>query len=303
MAGVITRGNFPKALWPGVREWTHNAYSEHPMECDQVFEVLSSDMAYEEEVAVPGFGVAPEKSEGTGNLYDSTQEGYTSRYTHTVFSLGFVVTREEFDDNKYEKLARLRSENIGFSHRQTREIVSWNVFNRAFSASYLGGDSKELCATDHSTLAGNQSNELATPADLSEVSIEDLSIQQMLATDERGLQISIKPRRLIVPPALSFEAHRIVKSSGQNDTANNATNAMKDMGLFPEGVFVGHYLTDTDAWFIQTDCPHGLKLFDRDPFEPMNDSDFDTENAKYKGRMRFAVGWTNWRGLYGSPGA
>lgn len=303
MSGVITTGNHPKALWPGVAAWFGTSYREYPLECEMVFDRDSSSKNYEEDVEITGFGLAPVKTEGSSVSYDSHSQGYTKRYTHVAYALGYIVTREELDDNLYEKVSRSRSKSLAFSMRQTKETVGANIFNRAFNSSFTGGDGKELLATDHPSLAGDWSNELAVAADLSEASLEDLLIQIMNAENSRGLKIALTGRKLIVPPNLAFDATRIVKSQLQNDTANNAINAIRAMGLLPEGVMVYHYLTDTDAWFIKTDCPEGLKLYQRTPIEFTRDSDFDTENAKAKAYERYSFGWTDPRCLYGSSGA
>jgi hypothetical protein len=300
---VITTGNHPKALWPGVRKFVMGEYSEHPMECAMIFDMKSSTMAYEEDVETTGFGLAAVKSEGASTTYDSHTQGFTKRYTHVAYSLGYIVTREELDDNQYKSKSFKRGKQLAFSFRTTKEIVAANVLNRAFNSAYTGGDGKELLATDHPTLAGNFSNELAVAADLSEASLEDLLVQIMNATNSRGLQIAVRGQKLIVPPALAFDVERIMKSSLQNDTANNAVNAIRSMGVLPGGYCVNHYLTDADAWFIKTDVPDGLLGFNRTSFEFDQDNDFDTNNAKAKGYERYSFGWTDPRGLYGSPGA
>jgi hypothetical protein len=300
---VITTGNHPKALWPGVRKFVMGEYSEHPMECTQIFDMKSSTMAYEEDVETTGFGLAAVKGEGAATTYDSHTQGFTKRYTHVAYSLGYIVTREELDDNQYKSKSFKRGKQLAFSFRTTKEIVAANVLNRAFNSAYTGGDGKELLATDHPTLGGTFSNELAVAADLSEASLEDLLVQIMNATNSRGLQIAVRGQKLIVPPALSFDVERIMKSSLQNDTDKNAINAIKSMGLLPGGYTVNHYLTDADAWFIKTDVPDGMLGFGRTAFEFTQDNDFDTNNAKAKGYERYSFGWTDPRGLYGSAGA
>lgn len=300
---VITTGNHPKALWPGMRAFWGRQYSEHPQEWSQIFDTESSEKAYEEDAEVTGFGLAPIKTQGGAVSYDSESQGTTKRYTHVTYALGYIVTRDEMDDNLYEVVSKRRIKALAFSIRQTEEIVGANVLNRAFNASYTGGDAKELCATDHPTVDGTQSNELATAADLSEASLEDLIIQIMEAKNSRGLRISLMPKKLIVPPALAFDAERIINSSLQSGTANNDLNAVKSMGLIKGGAVVNHYLTDSDAWFIQTNAPNGLTRFNRRATEFRQDNDFDTENAKAKSSVRFSVGWTDWRGMYGTPGA
>lgn len=302
MAGVILRDNHPKALWPGVKDWFGAVYDEHSPEWSQLFTVLTSKQAYEEDVEHTSFGLAPAKPEGESTIYDSHTQGYIARYQHVAYSLGFIVTHEELEDNLYAKVANSRAGSLAFSMAQTRENVAANVYNRAFNASYLGGDGKEMIATDHPSMAGNWSNELNPAADISEAAIEDLAIQIMDATNSRGLKISLRPTRMIVPTQLYFETCRILESQLQNDTANNATNALRTKGTIPE-VVVNHYLTDADAWFIRTNAPNGLRWFDREAVRFTKDTDFDTDNAKAKGYMRFSVGWTDPRGIYGSTGA
>lgn len=303
MAGVITTGNHPKALWPGMHAFFGRKYNEHPVEYTTLFDMERSSKNYEEDTEVTGFGLAPVKTEGASTSYDSESQSWTKRYVHTAYSLGYIVTREELDDNLYEVVSRRRIRALAFSMRQTKEIVAANVYNRAFNSSYTGGDGKELLATDHPTLDGTQSNELATAADLSEASLEDLAIQIMNAKNSRGLRISVMPRCLIVPPALAFEATRILNSQLQSGTANNDINALRSMGTFPEGIKVNHYLTDTDAFFIRTNVPDSMRGFDRIRVEFTQDNDFDTDNAKAKAYERYSFGWSDWRGLFGSPGA
>lgn len=303
MAGVITTGNHPKALWPGMRKFWGREYSELPMEWSQIFDQESSEKAYEEDTEVTGFGLAPVKAQAGAVSYDSESQGPTKRYTHIVYGLGYIVTREELDDNLYEIVSKRRIKALAFSLRQTEEIVAANILNRAFNTSYTGGDAKAMIVPDHPTVNGTQSNVLTTAADLSEASIEDLTIQMMNATNSRGLRIAVKPKKLIVSPSEAFNAERILKSQLQSGTANNDVNAIKNMGLFPEGAMVNHYLTDTDAWFVKTNVPNGLMRFNRRGTEFKQDNDFDTENAKAKATVRFAVGWTDWRGIFGTPGA
>ena len=303
MAGVITTGNHPKALWPGVKAWWGRQYDEHQEEFVDLFDADTSTKNYEEDVQVTGFGMAPVKAEGASVQYDSETQGITSRYTHVAYALGYIVTREELDDNMYEVVSKRRAQALAFSMRQTKETVAANVYNRAFTAAYSGGDGKELLATDHPTLSGDQSNELATAADFSEASLEDLIIQIMGVTNERGLKISLMPRCLIVPRQTWFEANRVLKSTLQNDTANNAINALKATNALPEGIKVNHYLSDQDAWFVRTNAPRGMLHYQRTPIEFTQDNDFDTENAKAKNYERYSFGWTDFRGLYGSPGA
>lgn len=300
---VITTGAHPKALWPGVHAFVMGEYDQFPTEYTEVFEVENSKMAYEEDVETTGFGLAAIKTQGGATQYDTHSQGWTQRYTHVAYSLGFIVTREELDDNQYKSRAFKRGKALAFSFRTTKEIVAANILNRAFSSSYLGADAKELIATDHPSLAGTWSNEIAVDADLSEASLETILTQIATAKNSRGLQIALRGQKLIVPAALAFEAERIIKSNLQNDTANNAVNAVRSMGLLPGGTVVNHYLTDVDAWFVKTDAPNGLMMFQRTGYEFSQDNDFDTMNAKSKGYERYSVGWTDPRGLYASQGA
>lgn len=300
---TITTGTHPKLLWPGLQSIWGNMYKDNPEEHTMVFDVMTSDKAYEETQELAGFGLAPVKSEGGSISYDTTINGYVTRYTNVTYGLGFIITEEAVEDNQYKPQAEKRVRALRRSMRHTKETVGANIFNRAFNSSYVGGDGKEMIATDHPTVDGTQSNELTVAADLSEASLEDLMIQIMNATDTRGLRISLRPRKLIVPPSLAFEAERIVKSNLQNDTANNAINAVRSMGLLPEGVMTWSFLTDTDAWFVKTDQSDGMKLFNRRPLALQKDSDFETGNFKHKATERFSFGWDDWRAIYGSPGA
>jgi phage major head subunit gpT-like protein len=299
---VIGTGNHPKALWPGVYSWFGAKYDEHEKQYPKLFDLKTSSKNYEELVQHTGFGLAPVKPEGSSTAYDSHSQGYVARGTNVAYSLGYIVTREELADNQYAEVSMRRAGSLAFSMAQTRENVGANVYNRAFNSSYAGGDGKELLATDHPSVSGNQSNELAAAADLSEASLEDLTIQIMNATDPKGLKISLRPKCLVVPTALVYDANRILKSNLRVGTADNDTNALKLVGAIPE-IVVNNYLTDTDAWFIRTNAPDSLCWFDREMPQFTKDEDFDTDNAKAKGYMRFVPFWGDWRGLYGSPGA
>lgn len=279
---VITTGSHPKALWPGVYAWFGAKYNEHPQYESVLFDVKTSRKNFEEMVQQTGFGLAPVKTEGASTAYQGHTQGYVSRGTHVAYSLGYIVTREELADDLYEEVSMRRAGSLAFSMASTRNHVAANVYNRAFNSSYTGGDGKELCATDHPSVSGNQSNELATAADFSEAALEDLTIQIMNATDPQGLKISLTPKRLIGPNELVYEFERVLKSDLRVDTANNDTNALKSMGVIPEAVNVP-YLTDTDAWFIQTNgVEAGLCWFNREPVQFTKDTDFDTDNAKAK---------------------
>jgi len=300
---VITTGNHPKALWPGVNKFWGTSYEKHPLECMEIFDVKSSSKAYEEDVETLSFGLAPAKAQGAGVSYDSHSQGPTTRYTHVVYGLGYIVTKEEIDDNLYEKVSRDRAASLAFSMRTTKETVSANVLNRAFNSSYTGGDEVELISTAHVTENGTQSNHLTVAADLSEASLEDLIIQINQMKNSTGLAIAARAQKMIIPATLEFEAQRILGSALQSGTANNDTNALRSMGIMPQGFSVNHYLTDTDAWFIKTDVENGLAMFDRTKLAFTRDNDFDTENAKAKCIERYSVGWTDWRSIFASPGA
>lgn len=303
MAGVITTGNHPKALWPGVKAWWGRQYDEHEVEYTGLFDTETSDKSREEMAEATGFGLAPVKGQGASVQYDSESQGTVTNSVHVAYALGYIVTREEMDDNLYEVVSKRRAQALAFSIRQTKETVGANVYNRAFNSSYTFGDGKELLATDHPTLDGTQSNELAVGADLSEAALEDLTIQIMNAKNSRGLKINLMPRKLIVPPALFYEAHRIIDSDLRSGTANNDANVLKSQGIFPEGIMVNHYLTDTDAFFIRTNAPSGLVHFERTPVEFTQDNDFDTDNAKAKCYERYSFTVGDFRALYGSPGS
>lgn len=299
---TITTASHPKALWPGVKKFWGMEYPKHEKLWTRIFESFNSDQAWEEDVETVGFGLMSVKKQGQSITYDTAHQGYVSRYTNLTYSLGYMVTMEELMDNLYEKVSFKRVSRLARSVWETEEVVHFNVLNRAFDSTYVGGDGKELCATDHPSDSGAQSNELTVAADLSEASIEDLCIQIMNATDSRGLRFLNRPKKLIVPTSLYFDAKRIVNSTLQNDTANNAVNVIKSEGVFEE-IVCSPYLTDQDAWFIQTDCPDGLTHYTRMPVTFDKDNDFDTRNLKAAAIARWSQGWSNWRGIFGSSGA
>jgi hypothetical protein len=267
-----------------------------------LFDVETSDKAYEEDVEISGFGILREKDQGGALNYDAEVQGSVTRYTHVAYAGGYIVTFEELRDDLYEVVSKRRSAMLAFAGRQTEEIVSAGVFNQAYNGTFTGGDGQCMIASTHPSLVGNQSNLLATSADLSETSIEDLGIQIMQATDYRGNKISLTPQCLAISPSQYFDANRIINSVLQNDTANNAINVIKASGMFPKGIVVNHYFTSSTAWFIRTNAPYGTRFLWRD--KPMFDTDneFDTKNAKAAQYMRFSAGWTDWRGWFGTPG-
>lgn len=284
-----------------MKAWWGLKYDEQKQVWPELYDVEDSNKNYEEMVEGTGFGLVPVKSEGSSVMYDSETQGVTNRFTHVVYGMGWICTREELEDNLYESVAKQRTARLAFSLRCTDETVHSNRFNRAFNSSYTGADGVELCSTAHPTLSGNQSNELATAADLSEASLEDLCIQIMNAKNARGLRIQLTPQKLVVNPANLFIARRIIESELQNDTANNAKNIVGDM--FKGGLVSWTYLTDTDAWFVKTDAPQGLTHFWRRKPDFSKDNDFDTENAKAKVTSRYSEGYGDWRSVYGTPGA
>lgn len=298
---TITTGSFAKDLWPGVRAWYGAKYNEYPVEYTDIFNVVNSTMAFEEIVGMQGFGLAPIKTEGAAIRMEDTGQAFIDRATHITYGLGFTITREMYEDGMAATTAFKRAEALAFSIRQTVETVCANMLNRAFSSSYLFGDGKELCATDHPYYSGGTwRNELATPADLSETALEQACID--IATqfkNDKGLTIRITPKKLIIPPQLEFDAIRILQSTLQNDTANNAINAVKSIMPYA----VNHYLTDTDAWFVLTDCPEGMTYYNRRAAEFGSENDWDTENAKFKATVRFSVTCGDKRSIFGSPGA
>lgn len=297
---VITRSNHPSDLWPGIYDHFGNNYAELPKQWSQIFEKGTSTKAYEVLVETTTFGLASVKGEGQSILYDSDGEGYKTTLTNVVYGLGYIVTREEGEDNQYLTVSKRRSKALAFSMRTTTEIVHANVLNRAFSTSYPIGDGAALLSASHPTLAGNASN-LLTAADLSETAVEDAAKAIMQAKNSRGLNIALNIKRLIVPTAEVFNAQRILKSNLRPGTANNDTNAIRAMGIIPE-VVVNNYLTDADAYFFQTDVADGLVSLWRREVELERDSDFDTENMKAKATMRFLVGAGDWRSLWGAAG-
>lgn len=302
MSGIINTGNFPKALWPGVKKWYGMEYEQYPVQYDKLFEKSSSDRAWEEIVGTSGLGLAVVKAEGAPVTYDSEQQGFTSRFQHVNYALGFIITQEMMDDDQYMLVGERRSKALAKSMRQTKEINGANVYNRAFSGSYLGGDGKAMIATDHPNVAGGTwSNKIATAADLSEASLEQAIIDIQGFTDDRGLLIAVTPKSLIIPRQLAFEAQRILKSDGRVGTDNNDPNVLKMLGSIPE-VVVNQFLTDSDAWFIRT-SEQGLHYFERKADSFAQDNDFDTENAKFKASGRYSFGWSDPRSIYGSAGA
>ena len=306
---VITSGSFAKALWPGVNKWYGDAYNEYPVEWTKLYDQNKSSRAFEEDVGTSGLGLAVVKAEGAPVTFDTSRQGFTTRYQHVTYALGFVVTREAFDDDQYDVVGKKRAQALAFSMRQTKEIVAANVYNRAFNTSYTGGDGSTLiaCASagsaSHANVAGGTyTNGPAVDTDISEAAFEQASIDIQQFTNDRGLKIAVMPKKLIIPIQLEFEAMRILKTDGRPGTDLNDMNVVKTLGIIPE-IVKNHYLTDADAWFIMTNVPDGMKYWERNGDEFGTDNDWDTENAKFKARARYSFGWTDPRCMYGSEGA
>ena len=306
MPGTITTGNITRLLQEGVKNVFGQAYSQHATQYDKLFDMEDSRKAFEQDQQFEGFGLAPVKQEGDGVAYDSQQEGFSPKFKNLTYAKGFIVTKEAMDDNLYNLFTR-RAKALAFSMQQTKENVGANVYNRGFNPAFQmeGGDGVELFSTAHVNGPSDSttfSNELAVPAALSEASLEDLLIQINEATDPRGLRIALAGQRLIVPPKMGFEAERILNTVSQNDTANNALNAMKAQGMLPGGHVVNNYLTSNTAWFVKTNAPDGVKCFKRQGVMFDQDMDFGTSNARFKADERYSFGWSDPRGVYGSAG-
>ena len=301
---AISRSQLLKELLPGLNVLFGNEYKRYEEEHKAIFETETSERSFEEETKLSGFGTAPVKGEGAAIAYDNAQEAWTARYNHETIALGFAITEEAMEDNLYGSLSARYTKALARSMANTKQVKAANILNNGFKSSFAGGDGKPLFDTQHPLVSGGvNSNEPSTPADLNETSLEAAIIQIAAWTDERGLLIAAKPRKLIIPPALMFVATRLLETELRTATADNDTNAIRAMGAIPEAYGVNHYLTDTDAWFIRTDVPNGLKHFIRSPLSQTMDGDFDTGNVRYKARERYSFGWSDPLGMFGSPGA
>ena len=300
---AISRQQLAKELEPGLNALFGLEYANYENQHLEIFDVENSDRAFEEEVMLSGFANAAVKSEGSAVTFDSAQEAFTSRYTHETVALAFALTEEAIEDNLYDTIATRYTKALARSMANTKQIKGANVLNNGFSSSFPGGDGKELFATDHPSQSGDQKNELSTSADLSETSIEQALIDIAAFTDERGLKIAARGVKMIIPSELQFTAERIMKSPARVGTADNDLNAIASKGLVPQGYVVNNFLTDTDAFFIKTDVPNGLKMFERAAIKTAMEGDFDTGNVRYKARERYSFGFSDWRGVFGSPGA
>ena len=301
---AISRAQLVKELLPGLNALFGLEYARYDQEHEQIFDTESSDRAFEEEVMLTGFDTAPVKSEGAGVAFDQAQEAFTSRYTHETIALAFSITEEAIEDNLYDKLSARYTRALARSMSNTKQVKGAAVLNNAFNTSYPGGDTKALCVSDHPTVGGpDLRNVLSTAADLNETSLEQALIDIAAFTDERGLKVALQGLKLIIPKELQFTADRLLETPGRVGTADNDINAIRNMGMVPEGYTVNHYLTDTDAWFIKTDCPNGFKMFNRAAIKTSMEADFDTGNVRYKARERYSFGWSDPRTVFGTPGA
>lgn len=303
MAGVISTGSTPKLLWPGLNDIWGLSYNEYTPEWKACFEMNMSNKNYEEDVGMTGMGLATVKVEGENLTYDTMKQNFVSRYTNVAYSIGFVITREEMEDNLYQQFGPQRSKNVAFSMHQTKENIGANVFNRAFNAAYPGGDGVSMINASHPTEGGLLSNTLTVAADLSESSLEQSLIDISQFRDNRNNHINLKGVSLLVPSALYYDATRILKNPDRPATADRDINAMYANGKLPGGIIENHYINDNDAWFVLTNCPNGLKYFERSAPRFENDNDFSTKNGLFSGYERYSFGHTDWRAVHGSPGA
>jgi hypothetical protein len=301
---AISRAQLLKELLPGLNALFGMEYARYGEEHKEIYETETSERSFEEETKLSGFSAAPVKNEGAAIAYDNAQEAWTARYNHETIAMGFSITEEAIEDNLYDSLSSRYTKALARAMAYTKQVKAANVLNNGFNSNYTGGDGVELFSTQHPLVSGGvNSNEPATPADLNETSLEAAVIQIAGWTDERGLLIAAKPRKLIVPPNLMFVATRLLETELRVATADNDINAIKSNGSIPEGYAVNHFLTDTNAWFLTTDVPNGLKHFVRTPMSTSMDGDFDTGNVRYKARERYSFGWSDPLGIFGSPGA
>ena len=301
---AMSRAQLLKELLPGLNALFGLEYKRYCEESKEIFEQETSERSFEEEVKLSGFAAAPVKDEGSAIAYDNAQEAWTARYNHETIAMGFSITEEAMEDNLYDSLSARYTKALARAMAYTKQVKGANILNRAFNSSYTFGDGVVLCSTAHPLVSGGtNSNRPSTAADLNETSLEAAVIQISNWTDERGLLVAGKPKRLIIPADLMFIAQRLLKSEGRVGTADNDINAVRSMGVIPGGFSVNHYLTDTNAWFISTDIPNGLKYFVRTPMSTSMDGDFDTGNARYKARERYSFGVSDPLGVFGSPGS
>ena len=301
---AISRSQLLKELLPGLNALFGLEYQKYGEEHKEIYESETSERSFEEETKLSGFGAAPVKAEGSAIAYDNAQEAWTTRYNHETIAMGFSITEEAVEDNLYDSLSARYTKALARAMSYTKQVKAAAVLNNGFSASYKGGDNVALFSTSHPLVGGGvNSNTPAAQVDLNETSLEAAIIQIAAWTDERGLLIAAKPRKLVVPPALMFVAKRILDTDLRVATADNDLNAIKSMGAVPEGYSVNHFLTDTNAWFIKTDVPNGMKHFTRSPMSTGMDGDFDTGNVRYKARERYSFGWSDPLGMWGTSGS
>tara|TARA_R100001143_G_scaffold41547_1_gene37663 strand:- start:9744 stop:10652 length:909 start_codon:yes stop_codon:yes gene_type:complete len=301
---AISRAQLAKELEPGLNALFGMEYARYENEHAEIFETESSDRAFEEEVLIVGFGNASVKTEGQGVDFDSASEGFTARYTHETVALAFALTEEAVEDNLYDRLGARYTKALARSMAHSKQVKAANVLNNAFSSSFLGGDGKSLVATDHPLAGGGTlSNRPTSFVDLNETSLENALITISTYVDDRNMTLALQGTKLVVPPQSQFIADRLIETPGRVSTADNDINAVRNMGLLPQGYAVNHFLTDTDAFFITTDVPDGFKHFERTPISTSMEGDFDTGNVRYKARERYSFGFSNPRCVYGSQGA
>ena len=301
---VISRMQLVKELEPGLNALFGLEYDRYENQNAEIFETESSDRAFEEEVMLGGFANAAVKPEGQGIVYDDAQETYTARYTNETVALAFALTEEAVEDNLYDKISNRYTKALARSMANTKQVKGSNVLNNSTTGgATAGGDGVALLSAAHPTLSGNQTNLLGTAADLNETSLETALIEIANMKDERGLKIALRGMKLILPVNLQFVAERLLNSAGRVGTADNDINAIRSMGMVPQGYVINNFLVDTDAWYVKTDAPNGLKHFNRAPIRTAMEGDFDTGNVRYKARERYSFGWSDWRGIFGTPGA
>jgi len=301
---AISRAQLLKELLPGLNALFGLEYARYGEEHKEIYETETSERSFEEETKLSGFSAAPVKNEGSAIAYDNAQEAWSTRYTHETIALGFSITEEAIEDNLYDSLSARYTKALARAMAYTKQVKAASVLNNGFSSSYPGGDGKALFATDHPLVSGGtNSNTPSTQVDLNETSLEAAVIQIAAWTDERGLLIAAKPKKLVIPPALMFVAKRLLDTELRVATADNDINAIKQMGAIPEGFTVNHFLTDSNAWFLTTDVPNGMKHFVRMPLQNSMDGDFDTGNVRYKARERYSFGWSDPLGMFGSSGS
>ena len=301
---AISRAQLLKELLPGLNALFGLEYARYGEEHKEIYETETSERSFEEETKLSGFSAAPVKNEGSAIAYDNAQEAFTARYQHETIALGFSITEEAIEDNLYDSLSARYTKALARAMSYTKQVKAASVLNNGFSSSYPGGDNVALFSDSHPLVSGGtNSNIPVVPTDLNETALENAVIQIAAWTDERGLLIAAKPKKLIIPPALQFVATRLLETSLRVGTNDNDINALKNNGSIPEGYTINHFLTDPDAWFLITDVPNGLKHFVRTPLQNSMDGDFDTGNVRYKSRERYSFGWSDPLGVYGSAGA